>query len=66
MWALCVWCGMCGFEAPFPFFSLSFFSFSLSNFCRFKHLYQGFLTTWGGIAGIGLGRLLEGEHASTS
>ena len=25
----------------------------------------GVLTTWGGIAGIGLGRLLGGEHAST-
>ena len=52
-----------------------------SKKCRFQHLYWcltkdvssvvgapwrcGVLTTSGGIAGIGLGRLLEGEHDST-
>ena len=51
------------------------------NICRFEQLHQGLtkdvssvvgapwrcgvLTTVGGVAGIGLGRLLGGEHAST-
>ena len=55
--------------------------FSLFVFILFQHLYQGLtkdvssvvgapwrcgvLTKLGGIAGIGLGRLLSGEHATT-
>ena len=60
---------------------MCFFFLVFSNIGRFEYLYQGLtkdvsskvgapwrcgvLTTQGGIAGIGLGRLLGEEHAST-